>query len=206
MNQFRVTLPAKIVAAASYCVAVNDPRHYLCGVVIQKDGTVYGTNGHVMFFSRGHEIALPSNVDRIVLKFAQPVSASGYAYIHFLASMDNVGGEMPVIGNAVLSNSEEFSFSCLDMRYKSKIISFSGLANTKFIDIELVIPKFEEDRPGVQDYPLNGSYLALAARIAKLFGRYCSMKMHFKDKLSACLINFPASDHKCGFVVMPIRE
>lgn len=206
MKQFSITLPAKIVAAASYCVAVNDMRYYLCGVVIQKDGTVYGTNGHVLFFSKGHQIKLPRGVDRIVLRFAQPVNALSVNYIHLLANMENVGGEMPIIGNAILSKYENFDYSKLDIQLGTKIISFSGLANTKPIAIENVIPKLEAGRIGIKDYPLDGSYLALAARIAKLFSRYYSMKMHFKDKQSASLITFPASEYDCGFVVMPIRE
>ena len=205
MKQFSITLPAKIVAAASYCVAVNDVRHYLCGVVIQKDGTIYGTNGHVLFFSKGHQIKLPRGVNQIVLKFAQPVNSSGGYYIHLMCYMDPVSGEMPIIGNAVISNSEELGYSYINISHKQKIISFSGLANTKPIAIDNVIPKLEGGRLGIQDYPLNGSYMALAARIAKLFSRYYSMKMHFIDKKSASLITFPASECDCGFVVMPIR-
>ena len=115
-------------------------------------------------------------------------------------------GEMPIVGNAILSHSEDFKYSELNIRSKQKIISFSGLANTKFIEIQKVIPKFEKNRAGIQDYPMSGTYLSLAAKISKLFNRYCGMKMHFNDNKSACLITFPAAENDCGFVVMPIRE
>ncbi len=206
MKQFNITLPAKIVAAASYCVAVNDVRYNLCGVCIGKDGIVYGTNGHVLFFSKGHQVKLPKGVDRVVLKFSQPVNPARFNYIHLMLNMDVVGGEMPIIGNAFFSNNEEFNFSSLNMQYSTKIISFSGLANTKFVDVLKVIPDYDDVGSGVKDYPLNGFYLSIAAKISKMFSRYITMKMKFKDKQSACLINFPSSQYDCGFIVMPIRE
>lgn len=161
-------LEARLVRAAMQCQATGDVRGYLNGIFIGKDGTIAGTNGHILFVTKGeHERPEEDIIIRIHGKI--PVAATD---IDLTPANDSVG----VIRTYC-------SFDPLDSA--NKLFAYEQLEG-KYPDTTLAIPK--DNLAAVEAIGLNPSYVNLATNI---FGKDSVCRFEFRGENSPVVVTHP---------------
>ena len=127
--------------AALQCVAKNDARYYLKGVLIDTDGTVVATDGAIMFVGKSSH-AVP--LGQMLFKFPIKPPAK---YDHVLVDHDTMTAKF-ITGES------------------STILPIESI-DGKFPDYKRLVNSFTHGEDG--NVGLNAKYLTLMGKIGKLF-------------------------------------
>jgi len=179
-----ITIEASFVRAASACRARSDVRTYLNGIFLDSDGAIVGTNGHVLFVTKGDHKP-PKNGVIIDLKGKIPAKATR---IDLMPLSDGVYG-------LAKCYSENLHKSA------NKLIPFE-IIEGNYADYKIAMP----DGPPQEasEIGFNPKYFSLAE---KVFGAN-GCRMTFRGKNSAVVLrpakkdNWPADTL---MLIMPVK-
>lgn len=180
----KLTVSAKHLKSAMMCKAKNDVRWYLTGVLFHSDGSLIGTNGHVMFVGE-HS----SKIDKdVIIGFNCNLPAK-FSY----AEIDIIDG------------CEDGIVKFYDSLVASKVIA-SGMVvviDGKFPDYKRIA---KAERKATDHIGFNGGYLSLVGKISSLFSRYSTVDLGLNGENGCAFCDmYDPEGSKAAIYVMPVR-
>lgn len=186
-----IEFPAHVLRGAAVCAAKNDVRYYLNGIHISTDGSVVGTDGHILFkgwYAHPDE----SNyriAENTLLQFTDAIPLSAETVELTFQRDDSI-----------------VMIVCRNMKGKviKRIAATKLEEDFKYPDYGRVIPdRSDTDRAGCIEIGVNIDFLAKAAKI--FHSKYSGVKMQFGTADDSILITNEECLPNCLMVVMPMR-
>lgn len=179
----KFTVPAQIIRAAQSCQARSDVRYYLNGVCFHADGSIYGTNGHILF--KGSPV--PYGHDGVYFTDDNDVPVT---------KIISIDGKIPASAQELTVDTETMIAST----EKGKVFKCTEIDGS-YPDCDRIIPKSDptEISTGAS---FNPKYLSA---IAQVFPD--TVDFHYAGHLSAVTLtlnDFEGWDYL--MVIMPVRN
>lgn len=188
------TVPAALVKAAMFFQAKQEIRHYLNGVMLDNNGAICATNGHIMF----------------VAPCEQVKSLSGQMIISIHGTIPAPAHELEIY----LDDDSRFGFIRLISGIAgAPLMTSEGHVKRMFFDvIDGKIPDYQRaipkgDLEPVDTIGLNFDYADRVAKASKALGaKYPAANMRFRGKTGSIEVDIPSPFHDgVKAIIMPCR-
>lgn len=184
VRKMKLKVNMQQLKSAMLCKAKNDVRWFLNGVMFAKDGTLVGTNGHVMFVGQ-HESEIESD---LIVDFVCSIPRNfQYAEIEF--NSDEKQGVIKFYG-----------------QLESNVIGcgMAQIIDGKYPDYTKLTQKVISP---CTEIGFNGKYLKLLSDISTLFNpRFSTVKLSLNGDSGCAFAEIPNPEQeKAMLVIMPCR-